>query len=65
MEIKNNKWWNTFPKNPTQTQYLRFLKSPKAKFGTQFEKSLEDFDKKMKEINNPIKTEYSDYWREL
>jgi hypothetical protein len=59
--LKDNKWWNEFPKNPVNTQYLRFLKTPQAKLGTSFEASLEDFSKRTKDINSPIKTQYTDF----
>lgn len=48
-------------KNPTQTMYMRFLKSPASKLDSDFNKSQEDFNKQIKDINKPIKTDYSGY----
>lgn len=28
--LRQSVWWNEFPKNSTQTAYLRFLKTPDA-----------------------------------
>jgi len=61
MEIKNNKFWNTFPKNPTQTKYFRFIKTPQAEIKTEFTESLDKLDKLQKDMSKLPKTIYSEF----
>jgi len=55
-----HKWWNRPLENPTQTMYMRFLKSPEGKFGSMYEKSEEEWKNR---FENEIKTIYTDLWR--
>lgn len=55
--LRQSVWWNEFPKNPTQTSYLRFLKTPKAEIPN----PLKDVFPKVFE-NDVFKTAYSDMW---
>jgi len=45
-KFNENKWWNRFPQNPTQTMYLRFKKSPTGEFNSMFTKNT--FNSKLK-----------------
>ena len=40
------KWWNAPIKNPTQTRYLRFLKTPTGKLKSQFTDISDEFKNK-------------------
>ena len=44
--FNENKWWNLFPQNPTQTAYLRFKESPSGELKSLFNKK--PFDSKFK-----------------
>jgi len=44
--FNENKWWNRFPKNPTQTAFLRFKESPAGELKSMFSKKT--FDSKFK-----------------
>jgi len=44
--FNENKWWNRFPQNPTQTMYLRFKKSPTGELNSMFTKNT--FNSKLK-----------------
>ncbi len=59
-----SQFYNLPIKNSTQTMFTRFLRSPKANLGTDFEASREDFNKQIKDINKPIKTAFST-WEEF
>jgi hypothetical protein len=51
---------NRFPKNPTQTIYFRFERTPKAPLKTMFTESVENFARLQKDINrNRLETKYS------
>jgi hypothetical protein len=45
--MKNNKFWNVPPKNPTQTMFRRFQKTPKADL-FELPDITKDFKKRMK-----------------
>ena len=55
------RFWNAMPKNPTQTKYLRFMKTPKATLSTSFEDSVENFRRLMERH----KTVYEKYVGDL
>jgi hypothetical protein len=68
--IKNNPYkrvWHQFINTPPRNlpQQMRFLRSPKANLGSDFEASQQDFSKQIKDINKPMKTFFSDYWEEF
>jgi hypothetical protein len=54
---------NVFPKNPTQTVYSRFLKSPESDLETQFSKTERAFRRRF--IETKLKTIYSEYLEPL
>ncbi len=54
---------NVFPKNPTQTMYSRFLRSPESSLETQFDKVEREFRRRF--IETKLKTVYSDYLEPL
>jgi len=51
---------NVFPRNPTQTRYLRFLKGPKVDM--KLENLLKDFDKGLRDR---LDTHYLKHIRDL
>ena len=55
--LGQSRWWNEFPKNPTQTAYLRFLKTPKSGLPDPFKDRIGDVFK-----SDRFKTTYSDLW---
>lgn len=63
MKLDQSKWVNLFPRNPTQTKYLRFLKTPNAKMNTLFTDNEQEF-KKNTLLPDRLKTVYSDLWEE-
>lgn len=58
-----NALWNVFPKNRTQTAYLRLLKTPEREFNTPFDKSLTALDEVKNRVERPLETVYSKDWR--
>jgi hypothetical protein len=54
---------NVFPRNPTQTSYLRFLEDPSKPIKTLWEKSQSDFEERMK-LPDLTKTYYSEMLEE-
>ena len=60
--MKKNKFWNIFPKNPTQTAYFRFLKKPDGEIKTGFSESKKRFGSYSKD---GLKTEFDDLLRGL
>jgi hypothetical protein len=44
--INRSYWDNQFPKNPTQTMYLRFIKSPQAKIQSAFSEAQKEYQEK-------------------
>ena len=53
---------NRFPNNPTQTQYFRFERTPKAEIKTPFTESVNKFNKTKKYIDRDrLKTAFSKY----
>jgi hypothetical protein len=59
MRQKNrlDKLWNIPPQNPTQTRYLRFLRSPEGRLKTMWSEGMERFNQKMVK---GIQTAYSE-----
>ena len=55
--LQRSKWVNRFPSNPTQTQYIRFIKSPKSKLESLFTKNRGNFESILK---NRLKTRYAE-----
>lgn len=55
--LKEHKFKNLFPHNPTQTIDLRFLRTPESKITTAFSKSAE----KMQKAKDGLKTYYTDF----
>jgi hypothetical protein len=60
--MKNDTLWNTFPRNPTQTKYFRFLKGPDSEIKTMFTDSVSNFNKKDKDL---LKTRYSEFMEKI
>ena len=58
MKNRLNTLWNIFPKNPTQTRYLRFLKTPDSEIKTMFTESVSNFNQKKKDL---FLTKYSKF----
>ena len=56
--IKKNILWNTFPQNPVQTKYFRFLKGPDSEIKTMFTESVSRFNQKNKDL---LHTRYSKF----
>ena len=56
--LKTSWWENQFPKNPTQTHYIRFFKSPENKLKTKFTESEEKFDRL---VSSGLQTTYSEF----
>jgi hypothetical protein len=42
------KWINLFPRNPTQTDHIRFMVNPASPLKSGFTKSREEWDKAMR-----------------
>ena len=61
MKNRLTKLWNTFPHNPTQTRYFRFLKGPDSEIKTAFTESVAKFNQKNKD---KLKTRYSKFLQE-
>ena len=45
--LGQHRWVNLFPKNPTQTRYLRFLQTPQGELKSSFTDSMLYFEKSM------------------
>jgi len=46
--LKEYDIWNSFPRNPVQTTYLRFMKKPQTGLDTEFNKMQREFQEIMK-----------------
>jgi hypothetical protein len=55
-----NALYNVFPRNPTETAYMRFLKGPEGDIKTAFSESRLAWDKEMRDR---LKTPYEEMWR--
>lgn len=55
--LKQSKWINRFPNNPTQTQYLRFLESPGKVLKSAFTRNEDKFNNISKNI---LKTRFTE-----
>jgi hypothetical protein len=57
MKNRLNALWNIAPRNPTQTAYTRFLKTPEGRMRTAFTDAQDAFQAMG---DNVLKTAYSD-----
>lgn len=55
--INRSYWDNQFPKNKTQTMYLRFIKSPKSKIRSAFSDAQQEYQEKK---TNLLKTRWTE-----
>jgi hypothetical protein len=58
LDTKWSQFINAPPKNPTQTQYTRFLEKPGGVVTSQFTKTQQDFESAM---SDALKTKYTPY----
>jgi len=47
-------WRNTFPRNPIQTKYLRFLKKPDSNLKTDFTDIRDEFQAQMQSFKKAM-----------
>ena len=62
--MRQEKLWNRFPQNPTQTAYKRFVRTDFNKLETPWDKFKESLDKRLNTFQKPIETHYSKLWKE-
>jgi len=62
MKLNNARWRNLFPKNPTQTAYLRFMPKPTGEIKTLYTESVKKFNKLDKDR---LKTRFTDLIKEI